>query len=79
MLVGLDTKGLNCPLSILRAKKAILRLENDDILSVESTDPGSVKDVEVFCRTKGLQLLKSAHKDNVFIFRIRKIFLGKIS
>lgn len=49
------------------------RLEDNDILLVESTDPGSVKDFEVFCQTQGHQLLKSTHKNNIFIFHIRKI------
>ena len=72
MPVELDTKGLNCPLPILKVKKAIMRLEVNDILSVESTDPGSVKDIEVFCRTRGHQLLESNRKDDVFIFHIQK-------
>ena len=49
------------------------RLEDNDILLVESTDPGSVKDFEVFCQTQGHKLLKSTQKNDIFIFHIRKI------
>ena len=73
MPTELDTKGLSCPLPILKVKKAMTRLEDNDILLVESTDPGSVKDFEVFCQTQGHQLLKSTHKNGIFIFHIRKI------
>jgi tRNA 2-thiouridine synthesizing protein A len=73
MPIELDTKGLSCPLPILKVKKAMTRLEDNDILLVESTDPGSVKDFEVFCQTQGHQLLKSTHTNNIFIFHIRKI------
>ncbi|HIF58828.1 MAG TPA: sulfurtransferase TusA family protein [Rhodospirillales bacterium] len=73
MPIELDTKGLSCPLPILKVKKAMTRLEDNDILLVESTDPGSVKDFEVFCQTQGHQLLKSTQKNDLFIFHIRKI------
>lgn len=73
MPIELDTKGLSCPLPILKVKKAKTRLEDNDILLVESTDPGSVKDFEVFCQTQGHQLLKSTQKNDLFIFHIRKI------
>ena len=72
MPVELDTKGLSCPLPILKVKKAMTRLDNNDILYVESTDPGSVKDFEVFCQTKGHELLKSINENDIFIFHIRK-------
>tara|TARA_B110000438_G_C15732424_1_gene614818 strand:+ start:528 stop:752 length:225 start_codon:yes stop_codon:yes gene_type:complete len=73
MPIELDTKGLSCPLPILKVKKAMTRLEDNDILLVESTDPGSVKDFEVFCQTQGHKLLKSTQKNDIFIFHIRKI------
>jgi len=46
----LDAKGLNCPLPILKAKKALKTLENGQVLEVLSTDPGSVADFSAFCR-----------------------------
>ena len=72
MPVNLDTKGLTCPLPILKTKKAMMRLDVDDILCVETTDPGSVKDFEVFCQTKGHQLIEATQKDNIFFFSIKK-------
>lgn len=72
MKIELDTKGLTCPLPILKVKKAMTRLDNNDILRVECTDPNSVKDFEVFCQTKGHKLVKSIYQNDIFIFQIRK-------
>jgi len=49
----LDTTGLNCPMPILRAKKALKDLASGDILRVTATDPGSVKDFEAFAKQTG--------------------------
>ena len=68
----LDTKGLNCPLPILKAKKAIHALASGATLQVLATDPGSVKDFEAFCRTTGHPLLESGQDDGVFNFLIQK-------
>ena len=46
----LDASGLNCPLPILRAKKAIAGLESGQVLRIIATDPGSVKDFEAFAK-----------------------------
>jgi|TARA_B100000315_G_scaffold260564_2_gene322988 tRNA 2-thiouridine synthesizing protein A len=72
MPVSLDTKGLNCPIPILKVKKALMRLESNDTLLVETTDPGSVIDFEVFCRAKGHKLVTNYEEDGVFKFEIRK-------
>ena len=53
----LDAKGLNCPLPILRAKKALKEMTTGSTLQVLATDPGSVKDFEAFCRTTGTSFL----------------------
>jgi tRNA 2-thiouridine synthesizing protein A len=53
----LDVRGLNCPLPILRAKKALSDLTAGQILKVMATDPGSVKDFQAFCRQTGNELL----------------------
>ena len=53
----LDVRGLNCPLPILRAKKALTDLTAGQVLKVVATDPGSVKDFESFCRQTGNELL----------------------
>ena len=56
----LDLSGLNCPLPILRSKKALASMETGQVLSVIATDPGAPKDFEAFCRQTGNQLLQSA-------------------
>jgi tRNA 2-thiouridine synthesizing protein A len=68
----LDTKGLRCPLPVLRARKALKALTAGDVLEVHATDPGSVKDFKAFCETTGDALLASNETDGVFIFQIRK-------
>ncbi len=68
---ALDTKGLNCPLPVLKARKIIKDLGPGDTLEILSTDPGSVQDFEAFCRTTGNELLESAEVDGVFRFLIR--------
>ena len=68
----LDAKGLNCPLPILRAKKAMKDVPAGGVLKVLATDPGAVKDFEAFCRATGHQLLGSRQEGGVYIFNIRK-------
>jgi tRNA 2-thiouridine synthesizing protein A len=68
----LDAKGLNCPLPILKAKKALKSLEGGQVLEVISTDPGSVADFAAFCRTTGNPLLEQSEADGVFTYLIRK-------
>jgi len=67
----LDTKGLNCPLPILKAKKTLDQVPSGGILQVLSTDPGSVADFEAFCRQTGNELLESKTEGDVFVFLIR--------
>jgi tRNA 2-thiouridine synthesizing protein A len=54
----LDAKGLNCPLPILRAKKALAGMPAGNTLEIVATDPGSIKDFEAFCRTTGNELVE---------------------
>jgi tRNA 2-thiouridine synthesizing protein A len=68
----LDTKGMNCPLPILKAKKALKDLVAGDILEVIATDPGSVKDFDSFCRTTGNELMETNDDGGVFKFMIKK-------
>lgn len=68
----LDAKGLNCPLPILRAKKAINELSSGGTLEVLATDPGAVADFAAFCRTTGNELLESGNDGKVFRFVIKK-------
>ena len=68
----LDVKGLNCPLPILRAKKALTDMESGQVLRVVATDPGSVKDFAAFCRQTGNPLLSSEETADAFTFLISK-------
>ena len=68
----LDVKGLNCPLPILRARKALNALPSGATLQVLATDPGAVKDFEAFCGTTGNQLVASEAEGGVFSFVIRR-------
>jgi len=68
----LDTKGLNCPLPILKAKKALADIPNGETLEIHATDPGSVADFEAFCRSTGNELVQSSQDDNVYKFTIKK-------
>ena len=67
----LDAKGLNCPLPILKAKKALNTLPQDGILEIHATDPGAVKDFEAFCRSTGNTLLESRVAEKTYIFLIK--------
>jgi tRNA 2-thiouridine synthesizing protein A len=67
----LDTKGLNCPLPILKAKKAISDLPKDAILEVLATDPGAVPDFEAFCRSTKNTLLEHSENAGVYRFLIK--------
>jgi tRNA 2-thiouridine synthesizing protein A len=68
----LDAKGLNCPLPILKAKKAITAMPAGATLEVLATDPGAVKDFQAFSRTTGHELLESTQDGNVFRFVLKR-------
>lgn len=68
----LDTKGMNCPLPILKTKKAIKGLNAGETLEVLSTDPGSVKDMEAFCKSTGNKLLSSKDEGGLYTYEIEK-------
>ena len=72
MPVELDAKGLNCPLPILKTKKAMKDIAAGDTIKVVATDPGSVADFGAFCRTGGHELVESSEADGVFTFVIKK-------
>ena len=67
----LDAKGLNCPLPILKAKKAMKDVAAGGTLEVLATDPGSVADFAAFCRATGNQLMESKQDGNVYRFIIK--------
>ena len=68
----LDASGLNCPLPILRARKALADMERGKILKVISTDQGSIKDFEAFSKQTRNPLLSSGEEGGKFVFLIRK-------
>ncbi|OJX68634.1 sulfurtransferase TusA family protein [Magnetospirillum sp. 64-120] len=72
MSTVLDVKGLNCPLPILRTKKAIKDIAVDAVLEVHATDPGSVKDMEAFCKQTGNELMSTAEAGGVYTFQIKR-------
>ena len=68
----LDARGLNCPLPILRTKKALTDMISGQVLMVMATDPGSVKDFQAFAKQTGNPLLASETADKEFIFFMKK-------
>ena len=68
----LDATGLNCPLPILRAKKALNGMEAGKVLRIIATDPGSVKDFEAFAKQTGNQLMESVEEGGKFMFLMKK-------
>jgi len=68
----LDASGLNCPLPILRAKKALNSMASGNILHIIATDPGSVKDFDAFAKQTGNVLLESKEEGGKFHFLIQK-------
>ena len=72
----LDARGLNCPLPILRTKKALNDMATGSILKVLATDPASVKDFEAFSRQTGNVLLEHSESGGVFEFYLRRIDLA---
>ena len=67
----LDVKGLNCPLPILRTKKALAEMESGKILRVLATDPGSMKDFPAFAKQTGNELLGQKEENRVFEFFLK--------
>lgn len=68
----LDAKGLNCPLPILKAKKALKDVPIGGTLEVLSTDPGSVADFDAFCRATGNELVESTQATGTYRFLIKR-------
>ncbi len=69
--IEVDAAGLNCPVPVLRAKKAITGLSSGQVMKLLSTDPGSIKDFEAFCRQTGHALLAQEENDGTFVFYIQ--------
>lgn len=68
----LDARGLNCPLPILKAKKALADLKAGQVIRILTTDPGSVKDFEAFANQSNNELLESSQVDDEYHFLVKK-------
>ena len=68
----IDTRGLNCPLPILRAKKALTELRSGQLLKVVATDPGSARDFQAFARQTGNELVEQQAVGAEFIHVLRR-------
>jgi TusA-related sulfurtransferase len=68
----LDTRGLNCPLPILKAKKALAEMASGGLLRVVSTDPGSVRDFQAFARQTGNELVEQTTSGADFLHVLRR-------
>ncbi|MCP5265967.1 MAG: sulfurtransferase TusA family protein [Burkholderiaceae bacterium] len=68
----LDARGLNCPLPIIKTKKALNDMTSGQVLRVSSTDSGSIKDMEAFARQTGNELLSSDTGGDGYVFFLKK-------
>lgn len=68
----LDTRGMACPLPVLKAKKTLNEMEAGTTLEILATDPGSVEDFKAFCKTTGHALLDSSEAAGVYRFVIER-------
>lgn len=68
----LDARGLNCPLPILRAKKALTGMQSGQVLKIVATDPGAVKDFQTFAKQTGNALLQHAEADREFTLYVQR-------
>jgi tRNA 2-thiouridine synthesizing protein A len=68
----LDARGLNCPLPILKTKKALAEMTSGEVLRVQATDPGSVRDFQAFAKQTGNELVKQDKEGDVFIFFMQR-------
>ncbi|MBO9685372.1 MULTISPECIES: sulfurtransferase TusA family protein [Roseateles] len=68
----LDTRGLNCPLPILKAKKALAEMESGQLLKVVATDPGSTRDFQAFARQTGNELVEQSASGDEFIHVLKR-------
>jgi tRNA 2-thiouridine synthesizing protein A len=67
-----DARGLNCPLPILKAKKALAELGSGQVLKVVSTDPGALRDFQAFARQTGNQIVGQSEADKVWTFFLQR-------
>jgi tRNA 2-thiouridine synthesizing protein A len=67
-----DARGLNCPLPVLRTKKALNGMASGEVLRILATDPASVRDFEAFAKQTGNQLLQHGEYEGAFFFLLRR-------
>lgn len=70
--IELDTRGLNCPLPILKAKKALTTMTSGQVLKVMSTDTGSVRDFAAFAKQTGHELLSQTAEGSDFVHVLKR-------
>ncbi len=70
--VIVDAKGLNCPMPLLKAKKALNGMASHERLRIYATDPGSVRDFEVFSAQSGHRLLESGKNGDTYCYLLEK-------
>jgi tRNA 2-thiouridine synthesizing protein A len=68
----LDARGLNCPLPILKAKKALAEMETGEVLRIVATDTGSVRDFQAFAKQTGNALVSHTQNGREFVFLMRR-------
>jgi TusA-related sulfurtransferase len=68
----LDTRGLNCPLPILKAKKALADMHSGDVLKVVATDPSSMRDLQAFARQTRNELVEQSAANDEFVHYLRR-------
>ena len=68
----IDTRGLNCPLPILKAKKALADMESGELLKVLATDVGSLRDFQAFARQTGNELVEQTTQGDEFVHVLRR-------
>ena len=68
----IDTRGMNCPLPILKAKKTLADMASGEVLKVLATDPGSVRDFQAFARQTGNELLEQSKSGDEFVHFLRR-------
>jgi tRNA 2-thiouridine synthesizing protein A len=69
----LDTRGLHCPLPVLKAKKAMTEVPEGGTIEILATDPGAVADFEIFCEVTGNELVDQSEENGVYRFLIKRM------
>ena len=67
-----DASGLNCPLPILRTKKALADMSSGQVLKVTATDPGSLRDFAMFAKQTGNELLSQSDTQGSYVFFMKR-------